>query len=67
MLASLQSEISRTETAVKRELALHCSSSLLTLKLNSLNHVVQNLERFESFFCTSTAPFEQFNMDIKEF
>lgn len=66
-LASLQLKVSRFRTVFERTFAPHCSFCLPTLEFRRQDHVLENLERFESFSLTELAPFEHFFVLINIF
>lgn len=55
--AVLRSETLKLTTVVETTFGLHCTPVLFILQFYLLDHVVENLERFESFSFTNEAPF----------
>lgn len=62
----LRSEITELKRVFEGEFASQCVSSLYTLKFHLLNHFLDDLERFESLSFTDAAPFEHFEVLLKQ-
>lgn len=60
-LSGLRYEIEEYKRPVHRVPALHCTSGLYMVRCHLQDHLVQDLERFESMSCTDEASFEHFH------
>lgn len=61
-----RSEIWKLKTAAENTFGPHCSTSLFTLKFHSLNHLVDDLERFGGFSLLDAGPFGHFSFLVKK-
>lgn len=64
--AGLRLETLRLNTDLERLFTPHCLSGLYALSFYLSDHVVEDLERFESLSFTVAAPFEHYNLFSKQ-
>lgn len=57
----------KSNSALETKSATHCSSGLFKLKFHLVNHLVDDLDRFQSLFSLNAGPFESFGVHIKKY